>query len=78
MRGSPLTIETDKGMDTDYLTSIAYDCIRLANKATDVLKSEIGAACNQYRDENEYLTGTLAYVKEIEEDPEVYLDRLAF
>ncbi len=35
-------------MDTDYLTPMAYDCIRLADDATDVLRSEIGAACSQY------------------------------
>jgi len=56
-------------MDTDYLTPMAYDCIRLAGDATDVLKSEIGAACCQYRGEDEYLQGILADVKEIEEDP---------
>jgi len=38
-------------MDTDYLTEMAYDCIRLAMDATDVLKIELGAACKQYRTE---------------------------
>lgn len=61
-------------MDTDYLTPMAYDCIRLADDATDVLKSELGAACSRYRGEDAYLVGILADVKEIEEDPEAYLD----
>jgi len=61
-------------MDTDYLTPMAYDCIRLANDATDVLKSEIGAACSQYRGEDAYLQGILKDVKEIEQDTEEYLD----
>lgn len=61
-------------MDTDYLTPLAYECIRLADAATDVLKSEIGAACSQYRDEDAYLTGILCDVREIEDDPEDYLD----
>lgn len=61
-------------MDTDYLTPMAYDCIRLADDATDVLKSELGAASSQYRGEDAYLKGILADVKEIEEDPEDYLD----
>ncbi len=60
-------------MDTDYLTPMAYDCIRLADDATDVLKSEIGAACSQYRDEDAYLAGILTDIKEIEEDPEDFL-----
>ena len=54
-------------MDTDYLTPMAYDCITLAYDAIDVLRSELGAACMHFDDED-------AYVKEIEEDPEDYLD----
>jgi hypothetical protein len=53
-----------------YLTPMAYACIRLADGATDILTSEFGAACSQYRDENAYLVGTLADVKAIEEPPE--------
>ena len=60
-------------MDTDYLTPMAYECIRLANEATDVLKSELGAACSEYRTEDDYLKGILEDVKEIEEDPREYL-----
>lgn len=61
-------------MDTDYLTPMAYECIFLADDATDVLKTEIGAACMYYSSEDEYLQGILASVKEIEQDPEDYLD----
>ena len=61
-------------MDTSYLTPMAYDCIRIADDATDVLKSEIGAACSQYNGEDAYLQGILSDVKEIEKDPEDYLD----
>ena len=64
----------ERKMDTSYLTPMAYDCIRLADDATDVLKSEVGAACSQYRGEDAYLQGILEDVKEIEEDPEDYLD----
>jgi len=61
-------------MDTDYLTQMAYDCIRLANDAIDVLKSELGAACGKYRTEDEYLKGILKDVRAIEKDPRGYLD----
>jgi len=61
-------------MDTSYLTPMAHNCIWIANDATDVLKSELGAECSHYRSEDAYLQGILAYVKEIEEDPEDYLD----
>ena len=53
---------------------MAYDCIRLANDASDVLKSELGVACSEYRTEDDYLRGILKDVREIEEDPREYLD----
>jgi hypothetical protein len=62
-------------MDTDYLTPMAYDCIRLANDAADILKSELGAACSQFRTEDDYLHGIMEYVKAIRDDPQGYLDR---
>ena len=61
-------------MDTDYLTEMAYNCIRLANEASDVLKSELGAMCSRFETEDAYLKGILRYVKRIERDPEGYLD----
>ena len=61
-------------MDTDYLTPMAYDCIGLADNAADTLKSELAAACGQYRTEDDYLRGILADVREIESDPFEYLD----
>jgi hypothetical protein len=68
------TKEKKEPMDTDELTPMAYDCIRLADEATDVLKSELGAACSEYRTEDEYLSGILEDVQEIEKDPRAYLD----
>ncbi|RPJ03870.1 MAG: hypothetical protein EHM36_11640 [Deltaproteobacteria bacterium] len=61
-------------MDTDYLTQMAYQCIIYADDATDVLKSELGAACSNYRTEDEYLNGILQHVKRIEKRPQDYLD----
>jgi hypothetical protein len=61
-------------MDTDELTLMAYDCILFAEKASDVLKIESGAAARHYKTEDEYLNGILEYVKEIEVEPENYLD----
>ena len=61
-------------MDTDELTPMAYDCIRLANAATDVLKTELGAMCSRYLSEDDYLGGILEHVSEIEDDPRDYLD----
>jgi len=61
-------------MDTDQLTEMAYGCLRLADDASDCLKTEFGAACSKFRDEDEYLERILAYVLEIEAEPESFLD----
>jgi hypothetical protein len=61
-------------MDTDYLTRMAYDCLIYADDATDVLRSELGAACKEFKDEDQYLAAILDHVIEIEEDPKDYLD----
>ena len=61
-------------MDTDQLTQMAYGCLGLADDASDCLKTEIGAACSEFRDEDEYLEGMLEYVTEIEAEPESFLD----
>jgi len=53
---------------------MAYECLRYADDATDVLKSELGAACSEFKTEDEYLAGILEKVREIEKDPEDYLD----
>lgn len=46
-------------MDTDDLTSMAYQCILYASEATDVIKAEFGAACSEFKTEDEYLLGLL-------------------
>ena len=61
-------------MDTDHLSRMAYDCLIYADDATDVLKSELGAACKDFEEEDQYLAAILDHIVEIEEDPEDYLD----
>ena len=61
-------------MDTDYLTPMAYEVLSLANEASDVLKSELGAMCSHSSSEDDYLQKILAVVKEIECNPKDYLD----
>ncbi len=61
-------------MDTDDLTQMAYDCIIIANKATDVLKTELGAACSKFKNEDEYLKWVSQKTREIIKNPEGYLD----
>ena len=61
-------------MDTDDLTQMAYDCIIIANKATGVLKTELGAACSKFKNEDEYLKWVSQKTREIIKNPEDYLD----
>ena len=39
-------------MDTDYLTEMAYDTIRLAYVASYYLKADIDAMCSQFKSED--------------------------
>ena len=61
MNGSPKTIN-------------ASGCILYAEEATDVLKTELGAACSKFKTEDQYLLGILKIVRGIEKNPEAYLD----
>lgn len=61
-------------MDTDELTESAYELIKIAQEVCDFIKSEIAASSNEYLNENDFLEGTLGYVKEIADDPAEYLD----
>ena len=61
-------------MDTDDLTPMAYDYMWSANEITDILKTELGAACSKFKTEDEYLRGILKHVKGIEKETEDYLD----
>lgn len=61
-------------MDTDDLTEVAYDTIRLVHMANDYLKAEIGAMCSHFKSENDYLRGVLNFVRKVKRDPAGYLD----
>jgi len=61
-------------MDTDDLTTMAYECIIYASEATDILKTELGATCSKFKTEDKFLLGILKYIKKIENHPYEYLD----
>jgi len=61
-------------LDTDDLTKMAYRTIILADETTDILKCELGVLCGKCRTEDEYLSMTLEYLAELDEEPEEYLD----
>lgn len=61
-------------MDTDDLSDMAYKCIIYADEATDVLKTELGAECGKYSNEDDYLHSIKSYVNSIKDNPDEYLD----
>lgn len=61
-------------MDTDDLTTMAYESIITANEITDFLKCDLGVLSKDYRNENSYLNGMLRFVRKIKADPKGYLD----
>ena len=61
-------------MDTDCLTSMAYETITLACQVLDVLRSEIGAAASGCNTEEEFLQGAKNHLQDILSAPRDYLD----
>jgi len=61
-------------LDTDCLTSMAYETITLACQVLDVLRSEIGAAASGCNTEEEFLQGAKNHLQDILSAPRDYLD----
>jgi len=61
-------------LDTDCLTSMAYETITLACQVLDVLRSEIGAAASGRNTEEEFLQGAKNHLQDILSAPRDYLD----
>ena len=61
-------------MDTDDLTSMAYESIIISNGISNYLKSDLGVRSKDYKDEDAYLKGILKFVRKIRRNPEEYID----
>ena len=61
-------------MDTDYLTTMAYETLNLAYDVLDVLRSEIGAYASGCSTEEEFLQGVKKQLQDILSAPRDYLD----
>lgn len=61
-------------MDTDELTEMAYETLRIAAGIADILKCELGAMSAKFHNEDEYLRRVLKFIVSIETHPEEYLD----
>ena len=60
-------------MDINELTAMAFSCIIYAQEVADVLKTEFGAACREFKTEDEYLLWLLKHVRGIKRNPREYL-----
>lgn len=61
-------------MDTDDLSEMAYDTLRLAEGITHDLTLELGVASRNYRTEDEYLHGMLAIIRDIRKHAREFLE----
>lgn len=61
-------------MDTDDLSVMAYDLIVQAAQVSDTLKTDIGALCQRFSNEDDWLRGVLEFLQEIAEEPDDYLE----
>lgn len=61
-------------MDTDELSDMAYEIIVQASLVSDTLKAELGAMCQNYKNENDWLRGVQEHCREILADPAEYVD----
>ena len=61
-------------MDTDDLTPMAHEVMSLAYGACEPMRAEIGVLAGDFSSEDEFLAGVIAFLDEVLEDPESYLD----
>jgi len=61
-------------MDTDDLTEMAYEMIRIADDISDYLRCDIGVRSCEYRNEDDYLAAMLSFLQKIFQYPEKYLE----
>ena len=61
-------------MDTDDLTEMAYQMIRIAGDVSEYLRCDIAVRSRDYQDEDSYLKGILSFLHEIIQNPEEYLE----
>jgi hypothetical protein len=61
-------------MDTDELTKMAYECLRIAESTCYTLTIEFGAMSNNFKSENDYLKGILKRAKNIKRRPLEFIE----
>ena len=60
-------------MDTDDLSSMAYDSLRIAEQITHSFTIDLGAMSGQFADEDLYLHNMLKLVRQTKDHPAQYI-----
>jgi hypothetical protein len=61
-------------MDTDELTEMAHECLRIAESTCHTLTLVFGAMSDHFNNEDEYLKGVLGRVKSIKKHPSEFIE----
>jgi hypothetical protein len=61
-------------MDTDDLTEMAHECLRIAESVCHYLTLEFGVMSNNFSNENDYLNGILKRIKKIKRHPFEFIE----
>ena len=61
-------------MDTDDISEMAYQTLRLSESINHIITVEIGAMSSSYSDEDAYLREILKYIRRIKKFPEDYIE----
>jgi hypothetical protein len=61
-------------MDTDELTEMAHECLRIAESTCHTLTIVFGAMSDHFNNEDDYLKGVLGQVKRIKRHPSEFIE----
>jgi hypothetical protein len=61
-------------MDTNELTSKAYEVLELSEEVHHLITVHIGAMCSRFNDENDYLEAVCKFINSIKECPGDFID----
>jgi hypothetical protein len=61
-------------LDTDELTEMAYECLRIAEATCHTLTLIFGAMSDDFNNEDDYLKGILKRVKSLKRSPSDFIE----
>ncbi|MEK7699433.1 MAG: hypothetical protein AAB332_03435, partial [Planctomycetota bacterium] len=64
----------ERNMDTDDISEMAYQTLRISESINHIITVEIGAMSNRYKDEDAYLKAILRHIRCIKRFPNNYIE----